>query len=560
VVVSDLTSAGAEEPGGHVVLGGTYVLGEIVGTGGTYTVYETTRLQRPGTDAAPEATDEPSVVEPPLLVKVLHPHLIDDDHARASLAREVAASEQLDHPGVSKVLDSGEDEVAGATVPWIVTRRLPGTLLSEVAAGDGLPWPDALAVVAGLLEALTAVHAAGLVHRDVGPRNVVVDRRDDGTWSVGLLDLGLTAPAGGDGDGEQVNGSAAYMSPEQAQGRPLDARSDLYSVGALAYFALTGHAPYVRPTPADVLRAHVEAPVPAPSARRAAVPVAVDRFVARAMAKNPVRRFASADAMGSSLAGLLGASWLPAAVQTAGDATQALDQVDDPDRTAVVGVGAAAAAATAALADDQAEMGRTRQLGPAVADLPDEAGADPGEDPGAPEDEDRRGFFARPWGIALLVVLGLLVAGGLAFALWPSDDTTEAPAPAVSSSPSPSPTRSASPTPSVAPVLPDEPESRPTPTPTPTRTPSASPTPSATPTPSQEPSSAPEPTATQTEEPDPAPEPEPTETETTEPEPEPEPTETETTEPEPEPTEAAPSDPAPAPSGDAAVGDPSPAP
>ncbi|PFG43556.1 serine/threonine-protein kinase [Isoptericola jiangsuensis] len=580
---------------GHVVIGGRYVLGDILGTGGTYTVYEASRLapdaDAPDVDAAdPDAAagDEPTPAdggaadEAPLLVKVLHPHLVDDSMARAALAREIAASEQVDHPGVVKVLDSGEDEVAGATVPWILTRRLPGPLLSDLAAGTGLAWPTALAVVAGLLDALAAVHTAGLVHRDVGPRNVVVDQHDDGTMTVGLLDLGLTAPGGGDGDGELVTGSAAYMSPEQAQGRPLDARSDLYSAGALAYFALTGHAPYERATPSDVLRAHVEAPVPAPSARRAAVPTSVDRFVARAMAKNPARRFATAGAMLSSLTPLLGVGAASATTLTPdvpeptlpGEPTQTLDQIaeNDPHRTAALGMAAAAAAAgavaAAAATGDQAELQRTRQLGAVPAEgaaaatapldspVSDEAAATAvgatavgatvaGAAAGAtlPDGADGadgtpgRGRLSRRSRILLVVLAVLVAAAATAAVFWPRQDVDDTPpVPPATHSPSPTPSRSTSPTPTVAPVEPTTPTTRPTetatpsPSPTPSETPSptASPTPSPTPTETSEPTSTPTPTRTA------EPEPTPTDTETAEPEPTP--TDTETTEPQPSPS------------------------
>ena len=240
------------------------------------------------------------------MVKVLHPHLVDDQNARDSLRREVEASALVTTPGVVKVLDSGEEDVAGANVPWTVMNRMAGVSLSDLAGDSGLPWRDALAILDGLLEALGAVHAAGLVHRDVAPRNVMVDKQADGTFVVGLLDLGLTRPAGGDGDGATVAGSVIGMSPEQARGKPLDARSDIYAVGALAYYTLTGHAPYERAQAEDVLRAHVNAPVPAASARRAAVPASVDRLVSRAMAKDPSRRFPTAEAMRGTVTILLG--------------------------------------------------------------------------------------------------------------------------------------------------------------------------------------------------------------------------------------------------------------
>ncbi|GAA4729015.1 hypothetical protein GCM10023216_20540 [Isoptericola chiayiensis] len=500
-------------PDGHVVLGGKYVLGDILGTGGTYTVYEATRLDAAALldDAAP-ADDGATGSAPaePLLIKVLHPHLVDDEATRAALAREIAASERVDDPRVVKVLDTGEEEVAGATVPWLLTRRVPGVPLADLTPADGLPWPRAMLVADGLLGALAAVHAAGLVHRDVSPRNVVVDQDEAGRTTVGLIDLGLAAPGGGDGDGATVAGSAAYMSPEQAQGKPLDARSDLYSAGALTYFALTGHPPYERTEPADVLRAHVGAPVPAPSARRPSVPASVDRFVARAMAKDPQRRFDSAAAMTAATAAVLGLA-AGAAAGADPERTAPLDTLDDhdPDRTAALGAaGTTAALAAVAAAASGAEIHRTRQLDAVdAAGLADDAPAVPADPDGtADETPSRRGA----WILAALLVL-LLAAGAVALLTWPwgGDDggTPVAPAPS-SASPTPSPSPSPTETPSEEPVVPpSEPTStpteetaEPTPSPTPSEEPSEDPTPTADPTPTEEPTDDPT-----TAEPDPTP-------------------------------------------------------
>ncbi|MEG3616574.1 serine/threonine-protein kinase [Isoptericola haloaureus] len=533
-----------ESSGGHVVLGGAYVLGDILGTGGTYTVYEASRVGATGTDGT--GTDGTAEDTEPLVIKVLHPHLVDDEPTRAALAREIAASDQVDHPGVAKVLDTGEDEIAGATVPWLLTRRLPGTTLAEQTPSTGLPWPEALGVAGGLLAALAAVHAAGLVHRDVSPRNVVVERHPDGTVQVGLIDLGLTAPGGRGGDGGTVVGSAAFMSPEQAQGRPLDARSDLYSVGALTYFALTGHAPYERAEPADVLRAHVGAPVPAPSARRAGVPTSVDRFVAQAMAKDPDRRFTAAGTMAAAAASVLGLAASAAAGAGADpDQTMSLAEVDaqDPDRTAALGAAGttAALAAAAAAAASDAELQRTRQLGAVGAGAPGDAGEATGAagaaaavtgatpaDPGAAA-PDAPPSSARRWVPVALVALVLAVAAG-AVVSWPLGDADRGdPVPVVTVSPSPTTDR-------TTPPRPDDPTTAPpaapAPEPEPTQEPSPSPSPSPTPSdePSPEPTTAsptapePDPTDDTTTAPPPTPDPDPTDDTTTAPAPAPEPT------------------------------------
>ncbi|WP_189669250.1 serine/threonine-protein kinase [Promicromonospora soli] len=560
----------------HAVLGGKYELVDVLGTGATFTVYEAQRVAAPavpeptpdddaeaadaeaadaddavaeaagsdpdadaeaddsaGADATAEIAEPGEPAEPeidpdlPLVVKVLHPHLVDDQSARASLRREVEASALVTHPGVVKVLDSGEEEVAGASVPWTVMNRMAGVSLSDFAGDSGVPWRDALAIIDGLLEALAAVHAAGLVHRDVAPRNVMVDKRPDGTFVVGLLDLGLTRPAGGEGDGATVAGSVIGMSPEQARGKPLDARSDIYAVGALAYYTLTGHAPYERAQAEDVLRAHVNAPVPAASARRAAVPASVDRLVSRAMAKDPGRRFPTAEAMRGTVTILLGgpAGRMGTSGETmqlgvgaggtevidpvagaAGSGTMKLGQVaEGGDRTTVVGAIGAAGVAAAGVAGAEAAAASGPPVGPPPVGPP----------PVGPPAEERKWWHAMTTGrgrVATVIVFALLVFGGAGLVIANILDDGPPPEvnPSVSpSSQAPSRTPSSSPTPSQTDDEEDDftplPSSTPSPTPTPSATPTPSPTPTPTPTATPTPDPEPTPTVTVTEEPTPTP-------------------------------------------------------
>ncbi|MBL0885394.1 serine/threonine-protein kinase [Myceligenerans indicum] len=497
-----------ERHGGHVVLGGRYELGDVLGTGATFTVYEARSI---GETDAPDSW--------PLVVKVLHPHLVDDEFSRSALRREVAASERIDHPGVVKVLATGEDDVAGAVVPWTVMRRFPGALLSDAAAGGGLPWQFALEAVADLLDGLAAVHDAGFVHRDIAPRNVMMDRREDGTYGVGLLDLGLTAAAGGPGDGETVSGSIIGMSPEQAKGQPLDARSDLYAVGALTYYAITGHAPFERAAAQDVLRAHVEAPVPAVSARKPAVPGPVDRIVARAMAKNSLRRYPDAAAMAAALRALLaelgGSGGAAVAAVPSGDPTLDLAQIgsDPTEKLDQVGGGTLK---VGQLSDEVAGESRTTVVGAYVPRggvastevLPPAArgaaaggrpplGPPPLADP-AEEQPVRRGRV-----VALVVALVLVLGGGgLALAGVLTNGWARDPAAAITrdASKRPKPEPSATPSESATePAVPYVPEPDPEPSePSPSATPSASP--SATPSDATE-----EPTDAPTDEPSDAP-------------------------------------------------------
>jgi serine/threonine-protein kinase len=304
-----------------VVLGGRYCLGEVLGTGRSATVYEATELHVGDT-----ATAEPPETAPRrLAAKVLHTHIAHDPAMRAAFVREARAGARVRHAGLVTVLDVGEEDIADEPVVWMIMVQAPGIPLSEAVRPHILSPGTALVITSRVLDALAAVHGAGLVHRDISPGNVMVGLTDPGgsaeqVGAVTVLDLGLAVPQGLSvvrsfrdplarseaSEAKLVTGTPGYMSPEQARGLTVDARGDLYAVGALLYLMLTGHAPFERSDPAAVLLAHVQAPVPVPSAR-ADVPQAVDHIVSRAMAKNPSQRFASAAQMLAAVEGVLGA-------------------------------------------------------------------------------------------------------------------------------------------------------------------------------------------------------------------------------------------------------------
>jgi serine/threonine-protein kinase len=309
-----------------VVLGGRYSLGEVLGTGRSGTVYEVTEPPGPRTATA----GGPAAAPRRLAAKVLHAHIAHDPAVRAAFILEARAGARVQHSGLVTVIDVGEEDIANEPVVWIIMVEAPGITLAEAARSQVLSLSDSLGIISRVLEALAAVHGAGLVHRDISPGNVMVELtdRDGSAQHVGVvtvLDLGLagaqglsvvgslTDPSGNQSDAPDlrlVTGTPEYMSPEQARGLTVDARGDLYAVGALLYLLLTGHPPYERSDPAAVLRAQIQAPVPVPSAR-ADVPAAVDRIVWRAMAKSPDRRFASAAEMRAAVDGVLGdtTSW-----------------------------------------------------------------------------------------------------------------------------------------------------------------------------------------------------------------------------------------------------------
>jgi urea transport system substrate-binding protein len=213
--------------------------------------------------------------------------------------REARYASQFVHPNVVAVLDVG-DETG--------TRYLAMELVRGLNAGDtirksgAMPWQEATRIVGDVARALSAAHATGLVHRDLKPANVIIG--DDGV--VKLTDFGLSKlltatekPLTAFG---QVVGTPHYMSPEQTRADPLDARSDIYSLGATYFALLTGHAPYARfNNPTQVMTAHNNLPVPDPREERPDIPEVVVEILRRAMAKKPEERFATAEQMAAAL-------------------------------------------------------------------------------------------------------------------------------------------------------------------------------------------------------------------------------------------------------------------
>ncbi|MFB2598263.1 protein kinase [Herbiconiux sp. P17] len=292
------------------LLSGRFRLGGLLGSGGSASVYE-----------AVDVTTGETVA-----LKVLHPHLSRSDAARDAFFAEARAAEVLLHPNIVGVRGVGVHLADGEPLAWIALEHAPGTSLAELVDHEGaLRLDEALAMADGVLSALAYAHAAGLIHRDVSPANVMVARDPRGFLrpsGVRLVDFGLADaagraavgadvlrtpdPSGADaigGPGPQdlrsrgVLGNVNFLSPEQARGEAVDERGDVYQLGAVLYFALVGHPPFVRDDPRAVMLAHVQAPPPVPSVARRGTPRAVDRLVVRALLKDPELRFASADEM-----------------------------------------------------------------------------------------------------------------------------------------------------------------------------------------------------------------------------------------------------------------------
>ena len=289
------------EDGDEPLIGGRFRLGNLLGVGGTASVFSA------------EDTLHDDVL---VAVKLLQERLVADAREVDAFLAPARAVEQLAHDNIAGIVAVSDDN---DPAPWIAMDLATGFSAAErIDISGPLGVRDALAVASGLLRALEAVHNAGLVHRDVTPANVIVAGEPPlAPGDVRLIDFGLAAASGltairsttTDHSGD-VAGSVHYISPEQAQGRSVDARGDLYQVGAVLFFLLTGRAPYPRDTTRQVLEAHVGAQPPVPSAWADGVPIAVDRIVTKAMAKTLRYRFASATEM---LAAVTAASELVAA-------------------------------------------------------------------------------------------------------------------------------------------------------------------------------------------------------------------------------------------------------
>src|SRR4051794_11347191 len=275
------------------VVGG-YRLEALIGRGGMGVVY---RAAQPG-------------LERDVALKIISPEWSDDPAFHARFRSEARLAAAVEHPNVLPVYDAGE---AGGVL-YLAMRLVHGPDLSVLVRQVGPLAPArAVAVVAQVAAALEAAHAVGLVHRDVKPSNVLVTD-PGGAEHVYLTDFGLARLVTGDatatGDGRWA-GTADYAAPEQIRGERGDARTDVYAAGAVLFWALTGQVPFPRPTQEAKLWAHLSDPPPAPSAIVPAVPAVVDAVVARALAKAPEDRYASAAAFGEALAGALGEAGAP---------------------------------------------------------------------------------------------------------------------------------------------------------------------------------------------------------------------------------------------------------
>jgi serine/threonine-protein kinase len=241
----------------------------------------------------------------PIAVKVLHHAYTERDDYLVRFEREALAASKMSHPACVSVLDFGTFEGR----PYMVMEYVEGRPLSEVLAEGPLPLPDAVLLTRVILGALRHAHKLGIIHRDIKPANIMLCDPGRTGAQLKVLDFGLAKSLDTeDRAGQHVTlagticGTPGYLSPEQAAGMPLDARSDLYSVGAVLFTLVCGRRPFVYGELAREIRAHVcETPPPIRSLRPEAS-AELEAVVARALEKNPADRFQDADDFIAALA------------------------------------------------------------------------------------------------------------------------------------------------------------------------------------------------------------------------------------------------------------------
>ncbi|WP_079127362.1 protein kinase domain-containing protein [Streptomyces sp. TP-A0874] len=231
-------------------------------------------------------------------VKLLRSDLAEDPVSKARFTREAQSVAGLNHHAVVAVYDSGEDTVGANTVPYIVMELVEGRTIRDLLINADTPPPEqALIIVSGVLEALAYSHHHGIVHRDIKPANVIITHNG----AIKVMDFGIARALHGAASTMtqtgMVMGTPQYLSPEQALGKTVDARSDLYATGCLLYELLALRPPFTGETPLSVVYQHVQdTPVP-PSQVLDSAPPELDGLVMRSLAKEPDDRFQSAEEM-----------------------------------------------------------------------------------------------------------------------------------------------------------------------------------------------------------------------------------------------------------------------
>lgn len=370
-----------------------YRLGDVIGTGGMSEVYR--------------ATD--SLLGRDVAIKMLRPEMARDVNFRERFRKEAQNSGRLNHPNIVAVYDTGEADEDGMAIPYIVMELVHGRTLRDLVREDGPLSPrEAAQVLIPVAHALQASHDAGIIHRDVKPANIMITN----TGQVKVMDFGI-ARALDDSTSAMtqtsaVIGTAQYLSPEQAQGKPADARSDVYALGCVLYEAVTGHAPFEGETPFAVAYQHVQEEPNAPSesldpdSLTPTERVNLDAVVLTSMAKDPMDRYQSAQEFGADLERMSSGNVTRAAqMHIADDEPSAHSQPEDSTRVAAVHP------ATTTMDPQPAAAAGVPVAAPGV------ASADIDERDGARK--------SRPWMKWIAIILAIALAGlliGFAFDYW----------------------------------------------------------------------------------------------------------------------------------------------
>ncbi|MFI1164925.1 Stk1 family PASTA domain-containing Ser/Thr kinase [Streptomyces sp. NPDC020801] len=361
-------------------LGGRYELGQVLGRGGMAEVYlaHDTRLGRT------------------VAVKTLRADLARDPSFQARFRREAQSAASLNHPAIVAVYDTGEDYIDGVSIPYIVMEYVDGSTLRELLHSGRKLLPErAMEMTIGILQGLEYAHRNGIVHRDIKPANVMLTRNGQ----VKVMDFGIARAMGDSGmtmtQTAAVIGTAQYLSPEQAKGEQVDARSDLYSTGCLLYELLTVRPPFVGDSPVAVAYQHVREEPQPPSVFDPEITPEMDAIVLRALVKDPDYRYQSADEMRADIEACLDGQ--PVAATAAMGSVGYGGYPDDQPTTA--------------LRSDQGPAGATTMLPPMN---PDDGGYGYDDRP-----DRRRQAKKSNTSTILLVVAGILVlVGAILIGKW----------------------------------------------------------------------------------------------------------------------------------------------
>ncbi|MEO3972704.1 protein kinase [Streptomyces sp. CAU 1734] len=380
-------------------------------------------------------------------VKLLRGDLAEDPVSKARFTREAQSVAGLNHHAIVAVYDSGEDVVNGQSVPYIVMELVEGRTIRDLLINADAPPPEqALIIVSGVLEALAYSHQHGIVHRDIKPANVIITN----SGAVKVMDFGIARALHGASttmtQTGMVMGTPQYLSPEQALGKAVDHRSDLYATGCLLYELLALRPPFTGETPLSVVYQHVQ-DIPLPPSRASdVVPPELDGMVMRSLAKDPDDRFQSAEEMRGLVQyalqmlqqqGSHNGSWNTGPVHT-----------QEAAPSAGLGMGLGMTGATAVHHPVHGDTSQSPILPPMN---PDDGGYDGGHRPGG------RGR-GKVWLLVALAVVA--VVGGVAFAIHAAKTTGDTPADKTKVSTEPS-KPSSPPSPSESESASEEPEEEP---------------------------------------------------------------------------------------------------